>query len=283
MTTSSSSVRASASVSVRRATSEDLPRVVELITAHAEYENCAISVTGLATRLADTLIEPQTRAACFVAEIDTSPSCVIGYATCTTEFATWSATEYLHMDTLYIDDAYRNHGTGRLLMNAITTHASHRGLSEVQWQTPDWNTDAIRFYERVGATATSKARFKLAIEPTNDRKANLEVLKMFTNAWADRDVDLLGSCLHVDARYMPSVEVPEAPFFGRDNVIAGIKTMWRHDDNAVVEFGPCLQSGSTITRTWTYSFASRPTEHGVDIFTFADGKVFGKDAYRRCL
>jgi Acetyltransferase (GNAT) family/SnoaL-like domain len=206
---------------------------------------------------------------------------VIGYATCTTEFATWSAGEYLHMDTLYIDDAYRNHGTGRLLMNAITTHASHLGLSEVQWQTPDWNTDAIRFYERIGATATTKTRFKLAIEMTNDRKSNLEVLKLFTKAWADRDVDILASCLHDDARYMPSVEVPEAPFLGRDNVIAGIKTMWRHDDNAAVKLGPCHQSGNTITRTWTYTFAGRPTEHGVDIFTFAAGKVLGKDAYRR--
>jgi L-amino acid N-acyltransferase YncA len=120
MTTSSAVVDASASVSVRRATSKDLPRLVELITAHAEYENSVISVTGLATRLADTLIEPQTRAACFVAEIDTSPSCVIGYATGTTEFATWSAGEYLHMDTLYIDDGHRNHGTGRLQLTSAT-------------------------------------------------------------------------------------------------------------------------------------------------------------------
>jgi GNAT superfamily N-acetyltransferase len=282
MTTSDAAVDASASVSVRRATSEDLPRLVELITAHAEYENSTISVTGLAMRLADTLIEPQTRAECFVAESSTTPTCVIGYATCTTEFATWSASEYLHMDTLFVDDAYRNHGVGRLLLDAITTHAAHLGLGEVQWQTPGWNTDAIRFYERVGATATTKTRFKLAVGLANDRKSNLNVLKMFTNAWADRDVDVLASCLHADARYFPSVDVPEAPFLGRDNVIAGIKTMWQHDDNAVVEFGPYLQSGTTITRTWTYTFDSRPTEHGTDIFTFADEKVFGKDAYRRC-
>jgi GNAT superfamily N-acetyltransferase len=274
------SQRVSASVAVRRATFDDLPRLVELITAHAEYESSTVTVPRLATRLADTLIEPQIRAACFVAEIGTSTTALIGYATCTTEFATWSASEYLHMDTLYVDDAHRNHGIGRLLLNSITTHAAHLGLREVQWQTPDWNTDAVRFYERVGATATNKTRFKLAI-PTDDRKSNIEVLQMFTTAWADRDIDLLRSCLHVDARYMPSVEVPEAPFFGRDNVIAGIKTMWQYDDHAVVTFGPHLQSGSTITRTWMYTFAARSTEYGVDIFTFADGKILGKDAYRR--
>jgi GNAT superfamily N-acetyltransferase len=281
MTTPSAPVHASASVSVRRATSEDVPRLVELITAHAEHENSAITITGLATRLTNTLIEPQTRAACFVAEISTPPTRVIGYATCTTEFATWSASEYLHMDTLYVDDTHRNHGVGQLLMNAVTTHAAHLGLNEVQWQTPDWNTNAIRFYERLGATATSKTRFKLALEMASHQQSNNEVLAVFTKAWADRDIDALASCLHAEARYTPSVDIVDAPFIGRDNVIAGIKSMWEHDDNAVAEFGPHLQSGSTITRTWSYHFASRPTEHGVDIFTFADGKLFGKDAYRR--
>ncbi len=281
MTFPSTSLAVSASVAVRRATAEDLPRLVELIAAHAEYENSAIVVTGLAARLAESLIEPQARASCFVSEIGTSPSYVIGYATCTTEFATWSANEYLHMDTLYVDHAYRNHGVGRLLMHAVTTHATQLGLSEVQWQTPDWNTEAVRFYERVGATATNKTRFKLAIGQANDHTSNIEVLKVFTNAWADRDVDVLASCLHPHARYTPSVDVPEAPFIGRDNVIAGIKTMWQHDDNAAVELGPYLRSGNTITRTWTYTFIGRPTEHGVDIFTFTDGKISDKDAYRR--
>jgi GNAT superfamily N-acetyltransferase len=281
MTSASTSQPDSPSVIVRRATGEDVPRVVELITAHAQFENSPITFTGLGSRLADTLIEPQTRAVCFVAEMKASPASVIGYTTCAAEFATWSGSEYLHMDTLYVDDAYRNHGIGRHLMNAIITLATHLGLSEVQWQTPDWNTDAIRFYERLGATATNKTRFKLAVGLARDPNSNLEVLKMFTKAWSDRDVGALASCLHADARYAPSVDVPGAPFIGRDNVIAGIKTMWQHDDSAVVEFGSYLLSGNAITRTWKYTFANRPTENGVDIFTFADGKVFGKDAYRR--
>ncbi|MBL4707385.1 MAG: hypothetical protein JKY48_02970 [Flavobacteriales bacterium] len=33
------------------------------------------------------------------------------------------------------------------------------GASLIQWQTPDFNVDAIRFYKRRGATSKLKGRF----------------------------------------------------------------------------------------------------------------------------
>ena len=40
--------------------------------------------------------------------------------------------------------------------------ATAQGLAQVQWQTPAWNRDAVRFYERLGAVGTDKMRFSLA-------------------------------------------------------------------------------------------------------------------------
>jgi ribosomal protein S18 acetylase RimI-like enzyme len=165
--TPTSPTPAAAPLVVRRARREDLPRLVELIAAHAEYEHATVEVTDLAARLERTLIEPPTRAACFVAETSTPTVSVVGYATCTIDFSTWSASEYLHMDTLYVEDASRGHGIGRHLVDAITSHATQLGLGEVQWQTPVWNTDAVRFYQRLGATATNKIRFKLALDSSS--------------------------------------------------------------------------------------------------------------------
>ncbi|WP_324609629.1 hypothetical protein [Streptomyces sp. WM6386] len=69
---------------------------------------------------------------------------VVGYATCSAEVSTWDGSEYLHMDCLFL-----RHG--------------HRGLGQVQWQTPAWNEGAIRFYGRIGATSKDKRRFFLPV------------------------------------------------------------------------------------------------------------------------
>ncbi len=154
-------------------------------------------------------------------------------------------------------------------------------VREVQWQTPDWNTNAVRFYLRLGAQASNKTRFKLAIDPTKQPSSNSEVLDTFTEAWSQRDEKLLRLCLHDEVNYFPSVEVPGAPFFGLENVIAGIRTMWLYDQGSTAELGPNLQSGPMITRTWTYRFTDQTKQEGVDIFTFADCRILRKDAYRR--
>jgi ribosomal protein S18 acetylase RimI-like enzyme len=169
----------SRSVVVRRPTVQDVPQLVRLILAHAEYEHASIPANGagLADRLIETLIEPQTRAACFVAQLSDEPDRLIGYSTCSAEFATWSAAEFLHMDTLYVDEGFRGLSIGKHLLDAVVAHAAMLGLHEVQWQTPDWNTDAVRFYERVGAVASNKIRFKLPIPTADGQKPNTDALR----------------------------------------------------------------------------------------------------------
>lgn len=88
---------------------------------------------------------------------------VLGYATASCEFSTWAARDYLHMDCLYVRESARNRGVGADLLQAVVDRARRLGLAELQWQTPDWNVDAIRFYRRHGAVAKGKQRFVLAL------------------------------------------------------------------------------------------------------------------------
>jgi hypothetical protein len=44
---------------------------------------------------------------------------------------------------------------------AVRRHAAEQKITEVQWQTPGWNEDAISFYLREGASMLLKARFTL--------------------------------------------------------------------------------------------------------------------------
>ncbi|WP_435974085.1 N-acetyltransferase family protein [Streptomyces sp. Qhu_M48] len=147
---------------VRHAHPEDLPGVVELIAEHAAYEKAAPPAAGLADRLGRLLFgaEPP-RLRCLVAALPDGT--LAGYATCAPELSTWDGAEYLHMDCLYLTETSRGHGLGPLLMAEIRAEARRLGLREIQWQTPAWNEDAIRFYDRLGATSKEKHRYSLRV------------------------------------------------------------------------------------------------------------------------
>ncbi|CAL9340560.1 hypothetical protein SUDANB106_00265 [Streptomyces sp. enrichment culture] len=146
---------------VRHARLADLPRVAALAAEHAAYEGAPPPPADLPLRLERLLFGPAApRLRCFVAELDGGE--VVGYASCAPELSTWDGAEYLHMDCLFLRDGHRGLGIGPMLVEAVLTEARALGLSQVQWQTPPWNRDAIRFYDRMGARAREKRRYFLS-------------------------------------------------------------------------------------------------------------------------
>jgi GNAT superfamily N-acetyltransferase len=64
----------------------------------------------------------------------------------------------------------RGRSVGRLLVDAVAQWCREHGLGELQWQTPVWNEDAIRFYRQLGASDRAKAQFTLPCEPGATRR-----------------------------------------------------------------------------------------------------------------
>jgi GNAT superfamily N-acetyltransferase len=275
-------------VAIRYATEGDIPKLIALIalialiTAHAAHEHAPINDdAGLHQRLLKTLTS-RSRATCLVAVSDRiDDETLVGYLTFSPEYSTWAARDYVHMDTLFVDERVRGYGIGELLFNSMVALASMSDFDQIQRQTPDWNIDAIRFYDRLGAQRHPKVRFDLPIALDPPRPTHLELLDVFTEAWAAGNTSVLRSCLHPDVSYFPSVAVTGAPFIGVDAVLGGIAIMREHDRGSVPELGPALESPESVTRTWAYHFAHRPSEHGVDVFTFFHGLILRKDAFRR--
>lgn len=148
-------------VRVRHARPADLPHIVQLVAEHARYEQAEQPPADLAGRLESLLFGTATpRLRCFVAELDDAG--IIGYASCAPELSTSDGAEYLAMDCLFLRDGHRGLRVGPMLVEAVRAEARVLGLTEVQWQTPSWNADAIRFYDRLGARAKEKRRFFLS-------------------------------------------------------------------------------------------------------------------------
>ena len=84
-----------------------------------------------------------------VAEVDGG---VVGFALFFTNFSTFLAQPGLYLEDLYVQPAHRRTGLGQALLKHLGALAVERGCGRFEWSVLDWNEDAIRFYERMGAT-----------------------------------------------------------------------------------------------------------------------------------
>lgn len=139
---------------VRRATIADCDELTELIRAHAEYEKSVATVT--VARLGWLLSHNRPPATLLVAE-----GCegLIGYAALTFDFSVWRGCRWAHMDCLFVRADKRSSGVGKRLLEAVVEKAREAGADQLEWQTPDWNENAARFYKREGAIESAKRRF----------------------------------------------------------------------------------------------------------------------------
>lgn len=146
------------SLCIRPATAADAEAMLPLIRSHAAYEHGRTSVSA-----ADLRSALDSKPAVLAAWIARQSGELIGYASATVDFSTWTGQPFLYLDCLFVQDRCRGLGVGARLLAAVRAHAAERNLAEIQWQTPDWNKDAIRFYRREGASFLPKARFSLSV------------------------------------------------------------------------------------------------------------------------
>lgn len=145
-------------ISVRDACIADVEPLLRLVARHAEHERASAPVTAPA--LARLIADVGAPMRLFVADdgID-----LAGYAALGFDYALWDGAWHAHLDCLFVRDDRRGKGIGKLLLDHAIDAARRTGAPRIEWQTPAWNTDAIRFYQREGAQAFPKMRFSLPL------------------------------------------------------------------------------------------------------------------------
>ncbi|WP_310993503.1 GNAT family N-acetyltransferase [Aequorivita marina] len=132
---------------IRKAVKNDMPQVLELILELAIFENEPDVVDVNVADLEREGFGENPLFNCFVAEIDDE---IVGAALFYYRFSTWKG-RMLHLEDLIVKEANRGNGIGEALYKQVMQFADDRGLKRVAWDVLDWNTGAIRFYERSGA------------------------------------------------------------------------------------------------------------------------------------
>jgi GNAT superfamily N-acetyltransferase len=143
-------------IAVRSAGGHDLPALLPLCIEHAAYERIGHALDRRSHALAAALDATPPRVYAWLAW---SGDDAVGYATATIDFSTLDAAPFLHMDCLYVRDAWRGFGIGLRLFETLAAFAGACACASMQWQTPAWNERAAHFYRRLGATELPKRRF----------------------------------------------------------------------------------------------------------------------------
>jgi GNAT superfamily N-acetyltransferase len=134
---------------VRAAEPRDIDAIVRLIRGLAEFEKLTHLLRVTPETLAPHLFGPRPAAEALVAE---RHGTVVGFALFFTNFST-----FLAQPGLYLEGPVRRAGGARprrrqVAARALARLAVARGCGRFEWSVLDWNVDAIRFYERMGAT-----------------------------------------------------------------------------------------------------------------------------------
>ncbi len=136
------------SVVVRKATKEDMPDVLELIKELAVFEKQPNAVQINIDTLVAEGFGNQPLFTCFVSLLEGQ---IVGMALCYFRFSTWKGRS-VHLEDLIVKESKRGQGVGMALYKRVMEYAASFNVKRVEWVVLGWNTPAIKFYEKTGAT-----------------------------------------------------------------------------------------------------------------------------------
>jgi GNAT superfamily N-acetyltransferase len=136
-------------VTIVPARPDDVSIILRLIKALAEYERLSDHVVATEEGLRAQLFGDRPAAEVVLAYVDDT---VVGFALFFHNFSTFLGRPGLYLEDLFVVPEWRGRGVGRKLLAHVAAVAVERQCGRMEWSVLDWNTSAIGFYERLGAT-----------------------------------------------------------------------------------------------------------------------------------
>jgi GNAT superfamily N-acetyltransferase len=132
---------------VRPTTAEDVPRLLELFGALADYEQLRDELHASEEQLRESLFGRRPAAEALIAERGSES---VGYALFFPTFSSFLATRGIWLEDLFVLPEHRGAGVGRALLSAVAARVPDEG-GRLEWCALDWNELALGFYRGIGA------------------------------------------------------------------------------------------------------------------------------------
>jgi len=134
------------SIKLVLAKESDLPQIFELVKQLAVYEKEPESVTTDLNEYKKCFNE-----GVFEVILAKNVTKTIGMALFYTTFSTWKG-RMIYLEDFIVLEEYRREGIGDLIFEKFLEISKKKEAKLVKWQVLDWNTPALKFYDKKNAT-----------------------------------------------------------------------------------------------------------------------------------
>ncbi len=139
---------APADVRIDPATPDDVPLLLRLIRALADYERMTDQVVATEADVRVALFGDTPAAEAAIARVGGE---AVGFALWFYNYSTFLGRQGLYLEDLFVLPEQRGRGIGRALLIHLARVAVSRNCGRMDWSVLNWNDPAIRFYRSLGA------------------------------------------------------------------------------------------------------------------------------------
>lgn len=148
------------------ASEPDVPLILEMIHALAEYEKLSHEVEATEEKLRQSLFGESPAAEVVFAYED---EVCAGFAVYSSTYSTFLGQAGLYLEDLYVRPELRGRGIGFALLRHLASVARVRNCGRLEWSVLNWNEPSIEFYKRLGAVPLDEwTRYRLSGEALRD-------------------------------------------------------------------------------------------------------------------
>lgn len=159
-------------LTIRPATRDDVPLVLEFIRGLAEYEHLSHLVAATEDALTEEMFGPRSVIEVLLGFAGETPA---AFAVFFHNFSTFLGRRGLYLEDLFVKPELRGRGYGKAMLLAVARIAHARGCGRFEWMALDWNTPAIEFYKRLGAQEMPEWRL---LRVTGDALARMAAIDL---------------------------------------------------------------------------------------------------------
>jgi len=136
-------------LTIRPAQPNDVAAIFGMIYELAVFEKLEHLVVANEAMLHEGLFGARPAAEALVGVADGE---VVTFALFFHNFSTFLCRKGLYLEDLYVKQSCRGKGYGKQMLVALAQLAVERDCGRFEWSVLDWNENAIKFYEGVGAS-----------------------------------------------------------------------------------------------------------------------------------
>jgi GNAT superfamily N-acetyltransferase len=156
-------------LTIRPAQPDDVAAIFGMIYELAVFEKLEHMVVANEAMLHEGLFSAKPSAEAIVGVADGE---VVTFALFFHNFSTFLCRKGLYLEDLYVKQSCRGKGYGKQMLVALAKLAVERECGRFEWSVLDWNVNAIKFYESVGASLLPDWRICRVTGPALDQLAS---------------------------------------------------------------------------------------------------------------